>query len=99
MPVITQLDVSAYVRRHRKPVPDSGTQIALDLIGDEGVDRKQAGLMELGLSNQQSGVPAIVVAQSEPEQFPAPDPSCEEENNGKPNHFGTERRGRRPRQP
>src|SRR5213594_2601472 len=88
----------SHVRRHRKPVPDSGTQIALDLIGDAGVDRKQAGLMELGLSNQQSRVPAVVIAQSEPEQFPAPDSSCEQENNRKPNHFGAERRGRRPRQ-
>ena len=70
----------SHIWRYRKPTLFSGTQIALDLIGDAGVDRKQAGLMELELSNQQSRVSAVVIAQSELEQFPAPDPSCEQEN-------------------
>src|SRR5206468_5709339 len=65
---------------------------------DAAVDRKQARLVELGLSNKQGRVLAVVIAQSETEQFPAPDSSCEQENNRKPNHFGAERRGRRPRQ-
>src|SRR5882724_1999595 len=88
----------SHVRRHRKPMPFSGVQITLDLIDDAAVDRKQARLVELGLSNKQGRVLAIVIAQSKTEQLPAPDSSGEQEHNRKPNHFGAERRGRRPRQ-
>jgi hypothetical protein len=88
----------SHVWGYRKPTAVSGTQITLDLIGDAGVDGKQAGLVELGLSNKQGRVLSVVIAQLEAEQFSAPDPSCEQENNRQPNHFGAEWRGRRPRQ-
>src|SRR5262249_17483374 len=84
------------VGRYRKPMPFSGAQITLNFAGDAGVDRKQTRLVELGLSNKQGRVLAVVIAQSETEQLPASDSSCEQENNRKPNHFGAERRGRRP---
>src|SRR5207247_3769833 len=67
------------VRRYRKPMPFSGAQVTLNFTRDVAVDRKQARLVELGLSNKQGRVLAVVIAQSETEQFPAPDSSCEQE--------------------
>ena len=76
------------VCRYRKPMPFSGAQVTLNFTRDVAVDRKQARLVELGLSNKQGRVLAVVIAQSETEQFPAPDSSCEQENNRKPNTSG-----------
>lgn len=51
------------VRGRREAPPDSDAQITLDLIRDIAIDRKQAGLIKLRLSNMQSRFLAVVVAE------------------------------------
>ena len=47
-----------------EPPLGSGTQIALDLIGNAAIDRKQSGFVELRFANKQGRLLAIVVAES-----------------------------------
>ena len=71
----------------------SGAQIALDLIGDLRVDRKQTGLIELRLPNVQSRFPPVVVTERQIQQFAAPDSRGEQQDDRKASQFRAERRG------
>src|SRR5580698_4981548 len=84
------------VRGRRKPPAGSEAQITLDLIRDIAIDRKQAGLIKLRLSNVQSRFRAVVVTERQFQQFTAPHSRCEQEDDRKPSQFRAKRRCRIP---
>lgn len=89
-------DLAVCPRGHREPPPGSDAQITLDLIRDIAVDRKQARLMKLRLSNVQSRLLAVVVTECQFQQFPAPRSRSEQEDYRKPSQFQAKRRCRIP---
>ena len=63
----------------RKFPPSPGLQIVINLLGNIAVERKQARLVELRLSNQQGRLPTIVIAQSQARQLCAPNSGGEQQ--------------------
>ena len=49
------------IRRNGEVSAGSSTQIAINLIGNATIDRKQAGFIEFRLTNQQRRLPPVVI--------------------------------------
>ena len=80
------------IRRNGEFPPASSTQIAVNLIGNATVDRKQTGFIELRLANVQSRFPFVVIADHHVQQFPAPHSRGEQQENGEACSLRAQRR-------
>src|SRR5258708_18235886 len=69
-----------HIRRNGKVPLASSTQIAINLIRNAPVDRKQEGVVQFRLANVQSRFLPVVITYCQLQQFPTPDSRREQQD-------------------
>ena len=70
----------------------SSMQIAINLVGNASIDRKQAGFIKLRLADVQSPFLPVVIADRQVQQLPTPDSRGEQQDDGEADRLWAQRR-------
>src|SRR5260370_22292527 len=81
-----------HIRRNGEFPLASSTQIAINLIGNATVDRKQAGFIKFRLANVQSRFLPVVITDHQVQQFPTPDSRREQQDDREADGLWAKRR-------